>query len=167
MIYSATAKGPFKIAGYHDKDSIRVMGIIYRPTTWLTNTVYYARSADDYDITVPSVFTGLYFKANNPGKSGAVEPIWPTAVGDTITDNGIIWEAVAYNLMPPTESITGSTWTPTDLVTLTGPSFTASSTQVTISAVPAGVTSFSITNHTVKSNGEADDATLQFKVAER
>lgn len=167
MIYSATARGPFKIPGYYDKDSIRTFGLIYRPNTWLANTVYYARSSDDYDIVVPSIFTGLYFKADNPGKSGATEPVWPTTVGTTVTDNGIVWEAVAYNLIPPTESITASTWTATDSVTLSGTSFTSNTTQVIVSAVPVGTATFSITNHIVKSNGEADDVTLAFKVAER
>jgi len=167
MLYSATAKGPYKIAGYHDKDSIRPVGIIYRPEVWAQNTVYYARSADDYDIVLPTVFKGLYFKATNPGKSGTTEPTWPTTVGETVTLDGIVWEAVAYNLLPPTESITSSSWVASDSVTLTAPSFTANSTQTVISAVPAGVSMFTITNHTVRSNGAAEDVTLQFKVAER
>jgi len=166
MIYSATAKGPFKIPGFHDRDNKRLVGIIYRPDVWAANTVYYVRAVDDYDVVVPTNFKGLYFKAISPGLSGAVEPIWPTTVGETVTD-GVTWEAVAYNLLPPTESIVTSNFTATDSVTLTNSSNTANTTQTMISAVPAGVTVFSITNHIVKSNGEENDITLQFKVAER
>lgn len=165
MLYSATSKGPYKVQGYHDKDSKRIIGLIYRPDTWAANTVYYVRSENDYDIVVPSVFKGLYFKATNPGKSGASEPAWPTTIGDTITD-GVTWEAVGYNLMPPTVSISISTFTASDGVTLTAPSSTSNTTQVTISAVPSGVSSFTVTNHTIKTSGEEDDVSLLFKVSE-
>lgn len=167
MIYSAASKGPLKVSGYHDKDSKRILGIIYRPSVWTAATVYYVRGESDYDIVVPTTFKGLYFKATNPGLSSGTEPVWPTTVGGTVTDGGIVWEAVAYNLMPPTASITTSTFTASDGVTLTSPSFTGGTTQVTISAVPAGVTSFTLINHTIKSTGEEDDVTLSFKVAER
>jgi hypothetical protein len=167
MIYSATSKGPFKVAGYHDKDSKRIIGIIYKPPTWAAGSVYYVRSTDDYDIVVPTTFKGLYFKATNPGLSGGTEPTWPTAIGATVTDGGITWEAVGYNLMPPTVSITTSTYTASDGVTLASPTSTGGATQVTITAVPAGVTSFSITNHTIKSTAEEDDVSLLFKVADR
>jgi hypothetical protein len=166
MIYSATAKGPYKVAGYHDPDSKKVIGIVYKPSTWAANTVYYARNADDYDIVIPTVFAGMYYKVTNPGKTGATEPVWPTTVGEAVV-SGPTFEAVAYNLMLPTESIVTSTFVATDGVTLTIPTFTAGTTQVMISAVPTGVNSFTITNHTVKSNGEEEDVTLYFKVAER
>jgi hypothetical protein len=167
MIYPSTAKGPFKVAGFHDRDSKRIIGIIYKPATWVTGTVYYRRSDDDYDIVLPTVFKGLYFKANNPGLSGSTEPVWPTTVGATVTDGGIVWEAVAYNLMTPTTTISTSTFTASDGVTLISPSNTAGTTQVTISAVPAGVASFTITNHTVKSTAEEEDVTLLIKVTDR
>ena len=167
MIYSATAKGPFKVSGYHDKDSKRIIGIIYRPAAWTLNTVYYVRSSDDYDIVVPTVTNGYYYKATSPGKSGATEPVWPTTIGGTVTDGTVIWEAVAYNLLSPSVTISSSTFTASDGVTLTSPTFTSGTTQVMISAVPASVTTFTIVNHTVKNNGEEDDITLSFKVAER
>ena len=167
MIYSASAKGPYKVSGVIDPNSKRIIGIIYRPDVWTANTVYYKRGDDDYDIVLPTVFKGLYFKANNPGKSTAVEPTWPTTVGATVTEGGIVWEAVAYNLMVPSETITVSTFVATDGVTLSNPSFTGGTTQVMISVVPVGVATFSITNHTTRSNSTEEDVTLSFKVAER
>jgi hypothetical protein len=155
------------MAGVYDKDSKKVVGLVFRPNAWSANTVYYYRSSSDYDVVVPTVFKGLYYKVINPGMSGATEPVWSTTVDDIVTDNGIQWQAVAYNLMPPTESITASTWAASNSVTTASPSFTANTTQVKITAVPAGVDSFTLTNHYVKSNGEEDDVTLLFKVAER
>ena len=166
MIYSASSKGGYKIPGYFDKDSKRMIGIIYRPEVWQANTVYVKRSDDDYDIVMPSVFKGFYFKVTKPGKTGASEPLWPDAVGDTVVD-GATFEAVAYNLLPLAETIVTSNFVASHGVTLTDASSTAGTTQVMISAVPLGVTAFTITNHTVKSNGEEDDVTLAFRVAER
>lgn len=165
MIYSATSKGPFRMPGYHDKDSKRPIGIIYRPPVWAPNTVYYKRSETDSDIVIPTVFTGLYFRVVNPGKSGSTEPVWPTTVGKTIA-NGPTWEAVAYNLLPPSQNIVDSTWTASDGVTISEETFTLGSTQALISSVPSGVLIFTVTNHVVKSDGGEDDVTLQFKVAE-
>ena len=166
MIYSAFSKGPYKMKGFHDKDSKRLIGIIYRPDTWLPNTVYNIRSETDYDIVLPTVFNGLYFKVNNPGKSGATEPVWPTVVGDTIIA-GATFEAVAYNLLPLSETITSSSWTASDGAILASPSFTADNTQVLISSVPVGVETFTITNHTIKSNAEEDDVTIKFRTSDR
>lgn len=167
MLYSATAKGPFKVSGVHDPNSKRYIGIIYRPDTWQPSTVYYKRFDDDYDIVVASVFKGMYFKVTNPGMSGTTEPTWPTTVGATVKDGGIVWQAVAYNLLPPSESISSSTWVATDSVTIDQQSNTSNTTQCRITAVPDGVATFSLTNHTVKTNGEEDDITLQFKVGPR
>jgi hypothetical protein len=167
MIYAATAKSPPRVPGTIDPDSTRIIGLIYRPATWVTATVYYARGADDYDIVIPTVFKGMYFKATNPGKSGATEPVWPTTIGGTVTDGGIVWEAVAYNLMVPSETITASTWSATDGVVMSGSSFTGSTTQAMIASIPANISSFSVTNHTTKSTTETNDTTLIFQVAQR
>jgi hypothetical protein len=167
MIYSATAKGPFKMAGVIDPNAKKTVGLIYKPDNWMANTVYYVRAEDDYDIALPTVFAGLYYKATNPGKSGPTEPVWPTTPGDTVTDGTVVWETVAYNLLPYTESISTSTWVASDSVVLVSPMITGGKTQVMISTIPAGVAAFTLTNHIVKSNNEEDDITLQFKVASR
>lgn len=167
MIYSATAKGPYKVPGYFDPDSKRIIGIVYKPDAWAANTVYYLRGDDDADIVIPSTFKGLYYRVANPGKSAATEPTWPTQIGAQVTDGSVVWEAVAYNLLPPTDSISTSTFSASDSVTLTGATLTGGKTQVMISTVPAGVTEFTITNHTVRSSGEEDDVSLLFRVAER
>jgi len=172
MIYTALSKGPFKVPGYHDPDSTRLMGIILRPDVWTAATVYYLRAEDDYDIVIPAVFTGYYHKVKSPGKSGATEPVWATTVGGQTPDGttGLIWEAVAYNLMPASETIATVVNTCTNSVTLSSESSTNTNFQYMINALPvaaetAGV--FEITSHISKSNGEALDVTLKFKVGER
>lgn len=168
MIYSATASGPFKMPGVFDPNAKKSIGLVYRPDSWLASTVYYLRAEDDYSTVIPTSFAGLYFKVVNPGKSGTVEPTWPAAPGDTVTDGTVVWEAVAYNLMPPTETIVTSTFTASNSVVLTGSAvIDGAKTQTMVSSIPTGVTSFTVTNHIVKSNGEEDDVTLQFKVASR
>lgn len=166
MIYSATAKGGFKMPAPFDPNSKKYTGVIYIPDTWAATHVYYM---DDYryDIVIPTVFKAKYYKVVQPGKSGATEPAWPSAIGEQVTDGDVIWECVAYDLIPPTDTISTSTFTASDGVTLTGASISGGKTQVKISAVPTGVTQFTVTNHTVRTSGEEDDVTLVFKVGER
>lgn len=167
MIYSALAKTGFKMPGVIDPDSKRRIGILYRPDTWAADTVYYLRRDDDYDVVVPTGTNGFYYKVISPGRSGATEPTWPTVVGQTIASGSALFEAVAYNLLPPTETITTSAWTATGEVELTDEAFTDGKTSVLIDAIPAGVTGFTLTNRITLSGGEVDDVSLIFKVAER
>lgn len=168
MIYAADAKGPYRMPGVIDPNAKKAIGVIYRPDTWQANNVYYVRSPDDYAVVIPTSFAGMYYKATNPGKSGATEPTWPTTVGATVTDGSVVWEAVAYNLMAHTETISSATFTASDGVTLGGVVIVGGSkVQTTIATIPSTVLSFTVTNHIVKSNGEEDDVTLYFKVAPR
>jgi hypothetical protein len=43
----------------------------------------------------PSSSGSPTLRALNSGVTGAVEPVWPTAVGQTVTDNGITWEVAS------------------------------------------------------------------------
>lgn len=171
MLYDAYQKGPYKVNGYHDKDATRVVGLLFKPPSWLQNTVYYKRDLYSYDVVIPTVFTGVYFRVYAPGKSGATEPTWTYAAGDLIEDGttGLVWEAVNYNLLPISDSITAATFSTTDGVVVTGTN-TTSSCQITIDPLPAAAVatgSFQITTHYTTSNGEEDDVTLKFKIADR
>ena len=171
MLYDAYQKGPFKVKGYHDKDSIRVVGILFKPLVWVQNTVYYRQDSDNYDVVIPSVFTGVYFKVSAPGKSGATEPAWTYTQGDLIEDGttGLVWEAVNYNLLPFSDSLSTTTFSANYGVTVAGTN-TSTTCQFTIDPLPAAAVSagsFDVTTHYTTSSGEEDDVTLRFKVAER
>jgi len=49
-----------------------------------------------HDVTyaIPSTPNGYYYLASGYGTSGASEPTWPTTVGATVSDNGILWTCV-------------------------------------------------------------------------
>lgn len=168
MIYSATAKGPYKVSGVMDADSKRIASIIYTPAVWHANTVYYLRSEDDYDIVIPTAFKGKYFRVIQPGMSGAADPFSGTyAPGDTVADGDVIWECVAYNLLPLTDGIATSAWSASNSVPLANQALTDGIAKVLVGPVPVGVTEFTLTNHTTRTSGEADDVTLLIKVAPR
>lgn len=167
MFYSATAKNGYKFEAPFDPAAKKTVGIIYKPPVWTGSTVFYYRAEDDYDVVVPTVFKGVYYKVVNPGLSGITEPTWPTTIGSRVVDGTVIWEAVAYNLLPNEETIAESTWAASEAVTLSGSNNTGRATYVTVSDIPEGVLRFTITNHIVKNNGEEDDITLIFKVGNR
>lgn len=169
MIYSATAKGPVKVPGYHDPNSVRNFRLIFRPATWASGTVYGKRSETDYDVMIPTVFTRLYYKVKYPGKSGGTIPTFNMVAGEETADGtlGLVWEAVNYNLMPIGETITAVTVTATDSVTISSQSNDTVSCDFTIAALPTGLTTFDVLVRITKSNGEKDDVTLRFNVAER
>lgn len=45
----------------------------------------------------PVIETGYFYVAKNSGKSGLVEPEWPTTICDTVLDGSILWEC--YDLL--------------------------------------------------------------------
>jgi len=165
MFYSLGSKNSAKMPGFYAKSSRRTIGIIYRPDTWLADTVYLS-SEGSFNVVMPTVFKGFYFKVINPGKSGATEPVWPTKEGDTV-EAGATFEAVAYNLLPVDENISTSTFTASNGVTLSGSIHTSGSTFVKIEDVPDGVTNFTVTNYIVKSNDEDDTVEIFFHVVDR
>lgn len=171
ITYNAFKAGPLVVPGYHDPDSIRTMGIVYRPDTWAANTAYERRYDNDADAVMPTTYKGLYFRVKYPGMSGATDPFTGTYVaGDEIEDGTLVWEAVNYNLMPVTETISSITVTATHSMTIASSSHTDTSVTFTIPAVSTTAESdgyFEVTVRATKSTGDKVDTTLYFKVAER
>ncbi|MEM1208429.1 MAG: hypothetical protein AAGI54_04100 [Planctomycetota bacterium] len=64
-------------------------------TPWAASTAYALG-----DIREPTVDNGLRYVASTAGTSDASEPAWPTTVGVTVTDGGVVWTAhrPAYTL---------------------------------------------------------------------
>lgn len=63
-----------------------------KPAPWAPGAPYTAAS-----IATPITPTGFYFRPTGSGTSGAVEPVWPTAVGATIGDNGLVWTCLGVS----------------------------------------------------------------------
>ena len=61
-------------------------------TAWSQNTAYSLG-----DIRRPSLVPvdGLFFKVTTAGTSGATEPVWVKNIGETTTDNSVIWTAIS------------------------------------------------------------------------
>lgn len=178
MLYQWARKGPFKVSGVHDPDSKRLIELMYRPDVWTAQTVYLRQDADNYDIVIPSEFKGFYYKVDNPGKSGTTEPDFAVRTNELTEDfeagktDGLVWKAVPYNLLPLSETLTSIAYTATNGVTVSSPTNTGTKAYFTIDKIPSNavarvLNTFAITAHFVKSNGEEDDVTLQFKIAER
>jgi len=175
MIYNATQKGPFKVAGYHDPDDKRLIGMIFKPYQYSSDTVYSRYSDDEADVVVPTVFTGFYYSVKNPGKSDATtEPTWIAEAGAETSQDGtsLVWEAHWYNLMPLSESITDVAYTCSGGVTISNESFNDYNCQFMIDpldvlAAARTLGFFEIKAHCIKSNSEEFDITLYFKLAER
>lgn len=64
-------------------------------TPWQAGTLYAPG-----DIVEARVQSQFQFKAvqGATARSGSVEPIWPTALGQTVEDGGVIWQAVAVDI---------------------------------------------------------------------
>lgn len=167
MLYNSLAKS-LRWPGFHDKDSKRFIGVIMRPDTWAASTVYYRHDDDNYDVVIPTTFKGLYFKIKHPGLSGTTDPFTGTYVeGDEVTDGTCTWEAVNFNLMVPSETLSSVTYTATDGIVVTNTSNTATSFQFMIPVLPVAAVAtgeFTITAHFVKSNLEEDDIALVFRI---
>ena len=169
MIYSANQKNPFRWIGYHDPDDKRYIGLIFKPSTWTANTVYEKRNDDDFDIVLPTVYTGFYYKVITPGKSTTVEPTWVAEDGEETVQTGtsLVFKAVNYNLMPVGENVSSISYACTHGATVSSSSSDSSSCQFMIDPLPAeaiAAKSFVVTATVIKSNGEQFDVSLEFRV---
>jgi prepilin-type N-terminal cleavage/methylation domain-containing protein len=64
------------------------------PTTWSPGTAYtLSSSTDPPTVVLPTEANrnGYQYICTGAGTSGATEPVWPTTVGSTVSDNGVQW----------------------------------------------------------------------------
>lgn len=169
ITFDPTEPGPKDIDAIHDPDSSVSYSFIFRPSIWVTNTVY-----QDGEIIIPTVFSGFAFLCTSGGTSGATEPTWPNSKNLTVTDNTITWKAILYDYyIAPGENITALVPALTTGVTLgTGvyvETFSEGTAVIWIVAVTdATLTEFELTARITTSNipPRIDDRTIRVQIKE-
>lgn len=81
---------------------------------------------------------------------------------DAVLDYGLDWSDWLAN----SETITGSTWTPSAGITVESNSSTGSATTVWLSGGVAGLP-YTVVNHITTNQGRQDDRTITIRVRER
>ena len=92
-------KGDFNAAngvkGTTSLDPDYVMQVL-TSSTWKPNTTYYP-----FQYVRPTVENGFQYAAVDGGKSGSVEPTWPTTINATVNDGTIQWITVPVDARIP------------------------------------------------------------------
>lgn len=61
-------------------------------TAWAASTAY---AVGDIRRATTLQASGLVFRCTTAGTSAATEPVWPTDIGSTVTDNTVVWTAIS------------------------------------------------------------------------
>lgn len=67
------------------------------PVLWQASHSYSLSKSRDHKaktIVKPSVQNKFWYECTDEGTSGATEPTWPTSIGGTVTDGGVVWTAI-------------------------------------------------------------------------
>lgn len=155
QIYQATQKGPLKIAGFIDPDDVTKINLFWGAPDFIPNVAYLLG-----DICKPSVDNGYYYQCTTPGRT-STEPTWGN---DTTISGTAEFTAIPWDLwLLPYESITNSTWTVSENISLTTPINTDTSTSILINSFSNTISEFDVTNQVTKDNGEKLSRTLKYK----
>lgn len=157
QIYSATQKGPLKIAGYIDPDDVTKVTVYWAPITFTPDFIYRLG-----DICKPSVDNGYYYQCTTAGRTAETEPTWGQ---DTTTSGTVEFTAVPWDLwLLPDQTITASEWTISEAISLTNPTILYSTvTDIIINNFANTILEFELTNQVTKSNGEKLSRTFKYK----
>jgi hypothetical protein len=168
LVFAAEAKGPLKVPGYIDYDDVTTIKVYWGAPVFATETVY-----REGDICRPTVDNGYYYSCTTNGKAAATEP---TTWGQVTQTSGTAkFEAVPYDLFVlPGEQLStldvdrpASAWVASDLVTIGNATNDFVSTTIEVQAIPDGVTSFTLTNHVVKGDGQEREKSFTYKVRDQ
>lgn len=128
----------------HDPDSEKYYGISYYPESRANSTSY----TKDVDLVVTSVNNGCMYACTSGGVSASAEPTIPTVENNTFADGDVEWKCLPLTtVLGVGDIIDISTWTGDTGVTFTLPTINGGiATEVKVTAIPANVSSFTITN---------------------
>jgi len=63
----------------------------------LGNKIYGGTAQNGNLFEWESAATDFFYVSRSRGITGATEPVWPTEIGDTVTDGDIVWECLSVN----------------------------------------------------------------------
>lgn len=64
------------------------------PAVWAPSVAYQAGT-----VIRPTSGNGYVYTAVTAGTSGATQPVWPTVVGQTVTDSGVLWSCTGESVI--------------------------------------------------------------------
>lgn len=144
-----------------DPSDVRTVTVFWGAPVFSANRVYLVG-----EICRPTTDNGYYYTCTVSGKAPATEPAsWgqKTQVVGTAT-----FVATSFDLfVRPTESLSTSSWTATTGVTLSNEVKDSVATAVTVTITDPTIELFELTNHVVKTGGDARDKTFQYKVRQQ
>lgn len=70
------------------------------PATWAASTEYVVGA-----LVLASPATDYTYCCTTPGTSGAIQPVWPTTIGETVEDGSAVWECWALTSDDPVEIV--------------------------------------------------------------
>jgi hypothetical protein len=142
ILYKDTEEGPLQLESLHDPSEILDYTIYYSAPVRVNATKYLLG-----EIVYPATRTGIYLLCVQPGITAASEPTISTVKNTQITDGTVKWKVVHDTLiLKEGEVIFSSSWAATESVPTTSSSFANGYTIIYAGPVPAGVTSFILTN---------------------
>ena len=127
----------------HDPDNESYYYISYKPEVRVDSTAY----VKGVDVMIPPTDNGCMYVCISGGTSASTIPNIPTIEGGVFYDGDVTWKCKPFTTrLGSADSISSSVWTGDVGVTLTLDAIVGGTTEVKVTAVPSGVTSFTITN---------------------
>lgn len=146
ILYSDDS-GPiiWPLTDLHDPQSKKYYYIDYRPATRANSKEY----IKGLDVVIPTVSNGCMYECVSGGISAASQPTFLTEEGKNTIDGDVLWKCKPLiSRLATGDTITLSTWTGDVGVTFSDAVIiTTTTTGTRVTAVPAGATSITITNH--------------------
>jgi hypothetical protein len=113
----------------------------------------------------PTTPNGYAYQATQAGYSGTTEPIWPTTIGQSVTDGSVIWQCVAFSAANLYSTVASATWAAPSGVTVPGQAIAGQIVMAVIDCSAATVgTNYLVKCTTVMADGETKVGRILLKV---